>query len=98
VVSTLFIPAERLVRVEVRDNGEGIPPEDVKKIFSVFESRKGSRGTGLGLPVSQKILREHQGDIRVESLPGEGSRFLLELPARPPEPSSPPPSTTDTLS
>ncbi len=98
VVRTLFVPAERTACVEVRDNGEGIPPEDLKKIFSVFESRKGSRGTGLGLPVSQKILREHQGDIRVESAPGEGSRFILELPARPPEPSGPPPSTTDTLS
>jgi signal transduction histidine kinase len=52
----------------------------------VFESKKGSRGTGLGLPVSQKILREHGGDIRVESTPGLGSRFILELPAGTPEP------------
>ena len=57
------------------------PPEDINKIFSVFESRKGSRGTGLGLPVSQKILREHGGDIRVESTLGVGSKFILELPA-----------------
>jgi len=53
----------------------------VKRIFSVFESKKGSRGTGLGLPVSQKILKEHGGEIRVESSPGTGSRFYLELPA-----------------
>jgi two-component system, NtrC family, sensor kinase len=67
--------------VAVRDNGEGIPEEDLRRIFSVFESRKGSRGTGLGLPVSQKILREHGGDIRVESVPDAGSTFFLEFPA-----------------
>jgi signal transduction histidine kinase/pSer/pThr/pTyr-binding forkhead associated (FHA) protein len=79
-------PGQRLVNIVVRDNGEGIPPEDLKKIFSVFESKKGSRGTGLGLPVSQKIMREHGGDIRVESTPGLGSRFFLELPAHTSEP------------
>jgi signal transduction histidine kinase len=66
----------------VADNGEGIAPEDVKKIFSVFESRKGARGTGLGLPVSQKILREHGGDIDVESTRDVGSKFILHFPAR----------------
>ena len=55
----------------------------MQKIFSVFESRKGSRGTGLGLPVSQKILREHGGDIRVESTPDVGSKFSLEFPPWP---------------
>ena len=97
-VSTRLAPDQRMACVEVRDNGEGIPPDDIKAIFSVFESRKGSRGTGLGLPVSRKILREHQGEIRVESAPGEGSCFVLELPARLAEPSGPPRSTSDTLS
>jgi two-component system NtrC family sensor kinase len=73
---------ERITSIVVEDNGEGIPPEDVQRIFSVFESRKGARGTGLGLPVSQKILREHGGDILVESTPGAGSRFILTLPAK----------------
>jgi two-component system NtrC family sensor kinase len=73
-------PAGPLVKILVCDNGEGIPQEDLQRIFSVFESKKGARGTGLGLPVSQKILREHGGDIRVESTPGTGSRFTLELP------------------
>ncbi len=75
-----FAPGERFVHIVVADNGEGIAAEDLPKIFSVFESRKGSRGTGLGLPVSQKIMREHGGEIRVESTPGRGSRFYLELP------------------
>jgi signal transduction histidine kinase len=72
---------DRLVHIVVSDNGEGIAADDIKKIFSVFESRKGARGTGLGLPVSQKIMREHGGEIRVESTPQVGSRFYLELPA-----------------
>ncbi|MFT5526579.1 MAG: two-component system NtrC family sensor kinase [Pirellulaceae bacterium] len=69
------------IAVVVADNGAGIEPQDIKKIFSVFESRKGNRGTGLGLPVSQKILSEHGGDIDVESELGVGSRFILRIPA-----------------
>ncbi|MGI9457026.1 MAG: ATP-binding protein [Aeoliella sp.] len=67
--------------VEVRDSGIGIATEDLDTIFTVFVSNKGGRGTGLGLPVSQKILQEHGGTIRVESEPGSGSKFTLELPA-----------------
>jgi signal transduction histidine kinase len=88
VVTTAYLPREKIARVVVDDNGEGIPPDDLKKIFSVFESRKGSRGTGLGLPVSQKILREHGGDVRVESTPEVGSRFILEFPAIIPSPTT----------
>jgi signal transduction histidine kinase len=81
-VSIGWAAGDPLIQIGVADNGEGIPPEDLKRIFSIFESKKGSRGTGLGLPVSQKIMREHGGDIRVESTPGAGSRFFLELPVR----------------
>jgi signal transduction histidine kinase len=80
-VSTIYIADETRACILVEDNGEGIAPDDIKRIFSVFESRKGSRGTGLGLPVSQKIMQEHGGNIRVESTPNAGSRFFLELPA-----------------
>ncbi len=69
------------LRIEVVDNGAGIESDDLERIFVAFESRKGHRGTGLGLPVSRKILREHGGDIRVASELGVGSRFLLVLPA-----------------
>lgn len=68
------------LRVVVKDNGPGIPPGEIDDLFSPFVSSKRGRGTGLGLPVSQKILNEHGGRIRVESQPGEGSRFVLELP------------------
>jgi signal transduction histidine kinase len=84
-ISVNWQPNERCVEIVVADNGEGIAEADLKRIFSVFESKKGSRGTGLGLPVSQKIMREHGGDIRVESTPGHGSKFFLQLPAQPPQ-------------
>ena len=70
-------------RIIVCDNGQGIPSQEILKMFSVFESRKGCRGTGLGLPVSQKIMREHRGDIVVESQVGHGAKFTLQLPAIP---------------
>ena len=55
--------------------------EDLDKIFTLFVSHKGGRGTGLGLPVSQKIVKEHGGEIRVTSQVGKGSQFTIELPA-----------------
>jgi two-component system, NtrC family, sensor kinase len=87
-VSTQYSHAEKMARVEVIDNGSGIEKEDLEKIFGVFVSRKGGRGTGLGLPVSQKILQEHGGQIRVESELDKGSRFTLEFPASTPHTSS----------
>jgi signal transduction histidine kinase len=80
-ISTRHLSGEGLVQVVVEDNGTGIPSDDLPQIFNAFFSRKGSRGTGLGLAVSQKILKEHGGRILVESRQGEGSRFVLELPA-----------------
>ncbi len=84
-VTTEYSPAEALVRVSIQDNGVGIPPEDVDQIFTLFMSSKKSRGTGLGLPVSQKIVNEHGGQILVASQPGQGARFMLQLPAVLPE-------------
>ena len=68
--------------IEVADNGPGIPPEKLDSVFGMFESSKGTRGTGIGLAVSQKIMREHGGDIEVESEVGAGSCFRLLLPIR----------------
>jgi len=81
VIRTAFDPEERIARLAVEDNGPGIAPDDLDAIFNVFVSRKGGRGTGLGLPVSRKILEEHGGQILVESEPGRGSTFTLEFPA-----------------
>ncbi len=76
-----YLATKALLRIIVEDNGPGIAEQDIPRIFAVFESSKGARGTGLGLPVSQKILREHGGEILVTSELGAGSRFCLELPA-----------------
>jgi signal transduction histidine kinase len=75
-------PAAGVVRVAVADNGPGMPPESLAEIFNIFVSTKGARGTGLGLTVSRKILREHGGDIRVTTTPGAGSTFVMEFPLR----------------
>ena len=79
-VSTSWDDAGRVARIRVVDNGPGIPPETIGTIFDVFSSTKGARGTGLGLPVSKKIAEEHGGAIVVESSPGQGATFTIELP------------------
>ncbi len=78
IVSTEFHPQQRSLNVIIADNGPGIPQEQLAKIFLIFESTKGARGTGLGLAVSRQIIREHGGDIHVQSTPNEGSRFILQ--------------------
>lgn len=80
-VWTMFDPEHQRACVCVEDNGTGIPEDEIQHIFTAFHSTKGARGTGLGLPVSQKILREHGGRITVQSWPLRGSRFTMELPA-----------------
>lgn len=72
--------ADASVEIRVKDNGPGISEEDAARIFAPFESSKGTRGTGLGLPVSQKIMREHGGDLSLVSKPGEETCFLLHWP------------------
>ena len=67
--------------IRIRDNGCGIAADDIKKIFEPFYSTK-AKGTGLGLAVSYGIIKNHQGDIRVYSVPGEITRFTVELPIR----------------
>jgi two-component system, NtrC family, sensor kinase len=67
--------------VEVEDNGIGIAPENVARIYDPFFTTKGvGRGTGLGLAVSYGIVQEHSGHIAVESAPGRGTTFRITLP------------------
>jgi len=80
VIQTGYDRAADLMLVAVSDNGPGIPEDQRAAIFNVFESSKGARGTGIGLPVSRKILREHGGRVRVEGGPGQGTRFVLSWP------------------
>ncbi len=70
------------VRIEVSDTGVGIPPEHLEKIYDPFFTTKPrGQGTGLGLSVSYGIVGEHSGTLKAESTPGEGSRFVVSLPA-----------------
>jgi PAS domain S-box-containing protein len=71
-----------IVRAEVCDTGVGIPADHLTKIFDPFFTTKAkNRGTGLGLAVSYGIIREHGGNVEVESRPGHGSIFRLEFPS-----------------
>ena len=65
--------------IEIGDDGPGIAAGDLPLIFEPFFTRKGA-GTGLGLSITQRIIEEHRGRIRVESSPGEGTLFTIELP------------------
>jgi PAS domain S-box-containing protein len=70
------------LNIRVYDNGIGIPTEVKERLFGKFYSTKGSRGTGLGLVVSRKVIEEHGGRITVESQPGQGTSFDMEIPFR----------------
>lgn len=65
--------------VSIKDNGIGIAPEDLQKIFNPFFTRK-VEGTGLGLPITQRIMYQHNGIIDVESIVGVGTVFYIKLP------------------
>ena len=67
-------------RFWVADNGAGMTPEVIKRIFEPFYSTKGERGTGLGLSASHGIIESHSGDMNVTSEPGKGTRFEIILP------------------
>ncbi len=70
------------VEIAVTDTGKGILPEHLPHVFDPFFSTKGEAGTGLGLSVSYGIVKNHGGDIRVDSKPGAGTTFTIELPGR----------------
>ena len=81
-VQALLEPDGAWAKVIVLDNGPGIPADQIDAVFKPFVSTKGSRGTGLGLPVSRKILREHGGDIVVQSVADKGTKFTCRLPMK----------------
>jgi two-component system NtrC family sensor kinase len=64
----------------VEDTGQGIPEENIGRIFDPFFSTKGARGTGLGLSVSYGIIEGHGGTIEVQSKVGEGTVFTITIP------------------
>ena len=73
------------VSLGVEDHGDGIAPAEQKKIFQKFvrgagAKRAGIRGVGVGLALVKRIVEAHGGTVRLESEPGRGSTFILELP------------------
>jgi len=70
------------LKIEISDNGVGISGKDMERIFDPGFTTKGGVkvGTGLGLPISYQIVKEHHGRIEVVSRPGQGSRFTIVLP------------------
>jgi signal transduction histidine kinase/AmiR/NasT family two-component response regulator len=74
-----------VVGILVEDNGIGMPPEQLKHLFTVFFSTKGSKGTGLGLFITDKIIRQHGGTITADSAVGRGAKFGILIPRRPPQ-------------
>jgi len=68
------------VRVEVADDGPGLAPEELARVFEDFYTTKRG-GTGLGLSVARRLANDLGGSLKAESIPGEGSRFSVELPA-----------------
>jgi signal transduction histidine kinase len=67
--------------VRVRDNGPGIDPEALNRIFSPFYTSK-EHGTGLGLAISKKVVDAHGGSIEASSRPGAGAEFTVTIPKR----------------
>lgn len=68
------------VVIQVRDTGQGIPPEKINRIFDLFYTTR-DQGTGIGLAVTHKIVADHGGTIEVDSQAGEGATFTVILPA-----------------
>lgn len=70
---------ERFVKISIEDEGIGIAPENITKIFDPFFTTK-DEGTGIGLTGVYQIIKNHKGDISVESKEGEGTKFIVSLP------------------
>jgi two-component system nitrogen regulation sensor histidine kinase NtrY len=75
--------SDGLVRVEISDTGEGLTPEECARLFTPYYTTK-RMGTGLGLAIVQSVVSDHFGKISVESAPGHGATFRIELPVRQP--------------
>ncbi|MCG6551456.1 MAG: ATP-binding protein [Candidatus Magnetominusculus sp. LBB02] len=75
-----YLCGDDYVNLDVEDNGCGIKPEDLENIFKLFYTTKHSKGNGLGLSITKKIIEEHGGKLSVSSELGVGTKFTISLP------------------
>ena len=81
MATSLEAAGRYMVVMTVEDDGVGIQPAHLPQVFAPFFTTKGSQhGTGLGLSIVKSIIEGHAGEIRVESEPERGTRFVVELP------------------
>ncbi len=81
LVAVSTIKLDDKIQISVKDNGPGIPSSIVDKIFQPFFTTKPTgQGTGLGLSLSYDIVKAHGGELRVETVEGEGSEFIIQIP------------------
>ncbi|MCK5767597.1 MAG: PAS domain S-box protein [Candidatus Atribacteria bacterium] len=78
-ISTNYDPKQKEIKIKFKDTGCGIPKDNIKKLFDPFFTTY-KKGTGLGLPICQMIINEHEGNISAESRLGEGTTFTILLP------------------
>lgn len=83
VVQVSITSRDGRVAYDVEDEGPGVAPSEVERIFDIYVSRgeEESRGVGLGLPLSRRLARLLGGELRAVSIPGKGGHFILEIPA-----------------
>ena len=80
LIKTEYDSTKGVILAHVSDNGPGIPLANQERVFEPFVSSKGQRGTGLGLSVSRKLIRQHGGKLEISSSPAGGCSLLMELP------------------
>lgn len=87
-IETITTPEQRVL-ISVRDTGIGMTPDVQARVFEpYFSTKEAGEGTGLGLSLAYAIIQEHGGEIQLSSTPGEGSCFVIDLPAAPPDPAA----------
>lgn len=81
-VETSKVKFREFIQIDISDTGDGIPPENLKKIFDLFFTTKKGQGTGLGLSITLSYIKSHSGDITVRSEVNRGTTFSIFLPIR----------------
>lgn len=81
-ISTSYSESDKMVHIIIEDTGSGIRQEHIEKIFDPFFSTKNQKGSGLGLSISYGIIQNHGGNVDVQSVEGEGTRFSIFLPVK----------------